>query len=111
MMAASTVGTVRQIILRKLTDSFKPSHLDVINESFMHNVPKDSETHFKVVIVSDEFKEKPLIQRHRLVNNVLKEEFDAGLHALSIQAKTPEQWEKTGNKVSQSPQCMGGSKK
>ena len=44
-----------------------------------------SETHFKVVIVSDSFNDKPLLQRHRLVNDALKDELATGVHALSIQ--------------------------
>lgn len=109
-MAAMATGPIRQAITKKLTEFFKPIHLDVINESFMHNVPKGSETHFKVIIVSEMFTKKALIQRHRLVNETLKEELDTGVHAISIQAKTPEQWN-SNPKVAESPNCMGGSKR
>ncbi|XP_076439702.1 DNA-binding transcriptional regulator BolA-like [Babylonia areolata] len=77
-------------IKKKLTDTFKPTVLQIVNESYMHNVPKGSETHFKVVVVSDSFEGASLVQRHRLVNTTLAEEFASGLHALSIVAKTPE---------------------
>ena len=53
-MAAAT-GPIRQAIVRKLTETFRPIHLDVINESHMHNVPKDSETHFKVLLFPNIF--------------------------------------------------------
>eukprot|EP00111_Clytia_hemisphaerica_P020135 TCONS_00059344-protein len=109
-MATLAAGPVRQAVIKKLTEALKPAHLDVINESFMHNVPAGSETHFKVIVVSDAFSKKPLIQRHRLVNETLKEELASGVHALSIQAKTPEQWE-SNPKISESPNCMGGSKR
>ena len=39
-----------------------PTHLEIINESYMHNVPKGSETHFKVVVISDVFDKLPLIK-------------------------------------------------
>ena len=74
----------------------------------MHNVPRGSETHFKVVVVSDKFVSLPLIKRHRLVNDVLAEELAAGVHALSIVAKTVEQWEKANKDVEPSPACRGG---
>ena len=64
---------------------FQPSHLEVINESNMHNVPKGSETHFKVVVVSDSFEGLSLVKRHRAVNEVLAQELQSGVHALSIQ--------------------------
>ncbi|RHY30878.1 hypothetical protein DYB32_003948 [Aphanomyces invadans] len=73
----------------------------------MHNVPKGSETHFKVVVVSAAFEGKPLIQRHRLVNQVLADELDGGVHALSIQSKTPSQWD-ANSTVRPSPSCLGG---
>ncbi|XP_031557313.1 uncharacterized protein LOC116293952 [Actinia tenebrosa] len=101
--------SVQATITENLTKEFKPSHLEVLNESYMHNVPKGSETHFKVIVVSDVFKDKSLIQRHRMVNEVLKKELEGGVHALSIQAKTAEQWESSGQKVQKSPPCMGGS--
>lgn len=49
----------------KLTNQFSPVHLDIFNESYMHNVPKGSETHFKVLVVSSKFENKPLLQVSR----------------------------------------------
>lgn len=46
----------------KLQNRFNPKVLQLVNESHMHNVPKNAETHFKVVIVSDEFSGMPLIK-------------------------------------------------
>lgn len=46
---------VENCIRTKLQNRFNPKVLQLINESYMHNVPKDAETHFKVVIVADEF--------------------------------------------------------
>lgn len=48
------------------------------------------------------------MQRHRLVNDILKEELQNGVHALSIVAKTPQQWETSDNVVESSPNCRGG---
>lgn len=45
-----------------------------------------------MAIVSSAFSGKTQIARHRLVNALLKDEFDAGLHALSLRLKTPEEW-------------------
>ncbi|XP_066304102.1 DNA-binding transcriptional regulator BolA-like isoform X2 [Branchiostoma lanceolatum] len=101
-------GPVESIIREKLSQHFQPSHLDVINESYMHSVPPGSETHFKVVVVSDMFDKEAIIKRHRMVNGVLQEELEGPVHALSIMAKTPKQWEDSGGKVSKSPACRGG---
>jgi stress-induced morphogen len=82
-----------------------------MNESYMHSVPKGSETHFKVVVISSKFQGQSLLERHKAINTLLSDEFKSGLHALSIQAKTPEQWESSGHRVSESPACLGGMKK
>ena len=97
-------------IRKKLTEAFRPTLLEVINESHKHNVPKDSETHFKVVIVSDFFTGRKLIESHRLVNTILKEELKNGVHALSITTKSPEQHEENPT-IANTPPCLGGEKK
>ena len=107
MSGEETVGPVSQSIHGKLSAKFSPLHLEIINESYMHNVPRGSETHFKVLVVSDQFRDTKLIARHRMVNESLSEELQSGVHALSIVAKTPEQWSQ-GQTVEKSPACRGG---
>jgi BolA-like protein 1 len=53
---------IENSIRLKLMEHFQPKHLEILNESYMHNVPKGSETHFKVLVVSEKFESLPLIQ-------------------------------------------------
>lgn len=92
-----------------LTKVFSPEYLEIVNESHLHSVPKDSETHFKIIIVSGLFKGKSKLEIHREVNSSLKDELEGGLHALSIVSFTPETWKNNPN-VPKSPDCRGGSK-
>nr|SVE76161.1 EOG090X0K4K [Daphnia hispanica] len=102
-------GNPIELLIRdKLERQFSPVHLDIMNESYMHNVPKGSETHFKVVVVSHKFENISLLQRHRLVNEILQYELKNGVHALSIVAKTPSQWEDSPKVTEKSPACKGG---
>jgi stress-induced morphogen len=94
----------------RLVSAFAPSVLEVINESSNHSVPPGSETHFKVVIVSEAFGGQSLVGRHRAVNHALAQQLAGGVHALSIQALTPEHWRERGGVVPASPPCLGGSK-
>uniref|UniRef100_A0A8D2JLF7 BolA-like protein 1 n=1 Tax=Varanus komodoensis TaxID=61221 RepID=A0A8D2JLF7_VARKO len=96
-------------IRAKLQQALEPVHLEIIDDSHMHAVPRGAETHFRVVVASRRFEGLSLIHRHRLVNDILQEELSGPVHALSIQAKTPQQWEKNP-KIIQSPACLGGSK-
>lgn len=86
--------------------------MGVENESHHHNVPPNSETHFKVLLVSEKFSGLGRVARQRLVNEVLSEEFKTGLHALTQMTLTPEEYEeKKGSLQFVSPECLGGSKK
>ncbi|XP_060813627.1 DNA-binding transcriptional regulator BolA [Bombus pascuorum] len=107
MSSAIQNNSVEFSIKKKLTDSLNPSYIEIINESYMHNVPKGSETHFKVIVVSDKFKDIPLIKRHRMINKLLQSELEGGVHALSIIAKTLDQW-KEKSTITPSPACRGG---
>ncbi len=100
----------RDLLHDKLVAGFAPTLLEVLDESGNHSVPAGSESHFKVVIVSDTFVGQSPLARHRAVNAALADELRAGLHALSIAAYTPDQWLERGGQVPASPPCMGGSR-
>lgn len=101
---------IQQNISQKLGQAFTPLHIEVENESHMHNVPEGSETHFRVVLVSTQFEGKPLVQRHRAVNSALSEELSGQVHALALHTMTPEEWFAKGGSVPESPPCLGGGK-
>ena len=102
--------TTQARIQAKLVEEFAPSHLDIINESHNHNVAPGSESHFKVIIVSEQFEGRPLVARHRSINKLLADELENGVHALSLHTKTPAEWENMNGSVRQSPPCLGGDK-
>lgn len=108
MSSITQTKPIESSIRKKLKESLDPYFIDVINESYMHNVPKGSETHFKVIVVSEQFNDKPLLTRHRMVHDLLKLELQHDIHALSIVAKTPEQWEESDKTLTSSPACRGG---
>lgn len=99
---------VKQTIEQKLTDALAPQQLSVVNESHMHSVPPNSETHFKVVIASDAFAGLRPVQRHQKIYQILAEELKTGVHALALHTYTPDEWLQA--RVPDSPNCMGGSK-
>lgn len=96
-------------IISKLAREFTPEHLEVVNESHQHNVPSDSESHFKVTLVSPLFAGKRQVQRHQAVYGVLAEELAGSVHALALHTYAPEEW--LGPKsVPPSPKCLGGGR-
>ena len=67
MATTGTNNPLESLIRQKLTSHFVPEHLEILNESFMHNVPKGSETHFKVLVVSNKFESLSLLQVRHIV--------------------------------------------
>lgn len=100
--------TVAQTINDIIVDALKPVHLDVLNESANHNVPANSETHFKVIVVSEQFTDQSLIKRHRMMNKLLAEQLAGPIHALSLHTHTEQEWVSKGEVVPASPPCRGG---
>lgn len=82
----------RQRIYDKLISQFSPLHLEVVNESPMHGLPESAEKHFRVVLVSSQLEGLTRVDRHRRVNELLAEELSEHVHALSVQAFTPDEW-------------------
>ena len=87
-----------------LIDSLKPSILSITNESYMHSVPEDSESHFKIVIVSNNFKNQSNVKRHQLIYRVLDDIMKL-IHALSIYAFDEDEY-KENPIVLDSPNCV-----
>ena len=102
------MGPVELIVVQKLEKAFSPNHLEVINESASHNVPAGSESHFKVVISSDFFRNKSAVKRHQAIYAELSEELRNPIHALSLHVYSEEEW-KAIDAIPVSPKCLGGS--
>jgi BolA protein len=85
----------RTTITNKLREAFSPESLDVADESHLHEGHAGhrpaGETHFRVYIVSNAFKGKSRIERHRMINSALAAELAGGVHALAISAQAPEE--------------------
>lgn len=93
--------SIQSEIERKLEAAFAPERLTVINESHLHSghhhvesghretFDGSGQTHFRIRIVAGKFAGMGRIERHRAVNALLAEEFDAGLHALAIEPAAP----------------------
>lgn len=100
---------IESSIMHKLAEQFTPQVLDVVNESHMHSVPANSETHFKVTLVSEAFIDLSQVRRHQSVYAVLAEELQGEVHALALHTFSPHEW-KDQQQVPDSPNCLGREK-
>lgn len=91
MSQAPTAEQLQQ----RLQQVLQPSQLEVLDESHQHNGHAGANgsgfgTHFRVRITAGAFAGKSAVARHRLVYDALQDFMDQGLHALAIEAQTPQ---------------------
>jgi BolA protein len=84
---------MKKLITDKLTSAFAPQSLDVTDESHLHaghaGHRPGGETHYRVHIVSEAFRGKSRVDRHRMINQTLSGELATTVHALAINARAP----------------------
>lgn len=101
--SSTGLGPVASVIRDKVTQAFNPTDLKIFNDSakHAHHAPMRGstntlESHFRLVIVSEQFAGKSQPVRHRMVYSLFKEEMarENGIHALQLQTKTPAEMSK-----------------
>jgi len=84
---------VVDIITEKLTAAFAPASLRVVDESHLHEGHAGhrpgGQSHYRLYIVSEAFRGKSRVDRHRMINSALAAELSGGVHALAIHAQAP----------------------
>ena len=98
-----STGPIESQIVNTLLGSTNLLSLKVRNESFMHNVPEGSESHFKIVVVTNDFNNLSIIKRHKLIYKTLDSLMNK-IHALSIHAFNEEEF-KSNPVILDSPEC------
>jgi len=94
-------------INQRISEKMDVHHMTLKNESYMHNVPEGSESHFKLILVSGAFEGKRLVQRHQLVYSILQEEMTK-IHALAMHLYSIKEWSERNALAPTSPKCHGG---
>ena len=95
----------------KLTKELDPSHLEVIDESYLHNVEPGKESHVRIVVVSEQFEGLNLVKRHQLIYQQINEELEGPIPAISLHTFTDSEWKDKNETAQDSPDCLGGMKK
>jgi BolA protein len=87
--AASRVERIRSVV----QDALRPVRLEIRDDSAAHagHVGGGGKGHFRLLIVSEAFAGKSLIQRHRLVHDALAALLDSDIHALVLDTRSPEE--------------------
>ena len=94
---------VQNKIEKLLKDNLNVSNLLIRNDSYKHNVPPNSESHFNVQIVSDDFEDLSQIQRHKIVYKAVGALLTE-IHAFSITAMTTSEF-KENPSLRDTPDC------
>lgn len=81
-------------IRQRLTQELSPELIEIEDESHLHAGhagARDGRGHFRLMVVADAFSGLSRIQRHRLVFDALGQLMQTDIHALSIQAFSPDE--------------------
>jgi BolA protein len=97
---------IAAVIESKIRQGLDVAELELLNESHMHQRGVDS--HFKLVLVSNEFEGLSLVKRHQRVYGLLQQEMQQ-IHALAMHVFTPQEWAARAENAAASPKCRGGN--
>lgn len=102
LRSSENTGPIEELIVNKICTNLRPSYLKIANDSHKHSHHKPMqlasnvrESHFRIEVVSDEFVGKNMPSRHRMIYQLLDDEFqNQGLHALQMKTRTQEEADK-----------------
>ncbi len=81
--------------MRTRLAALEPVRLDLLDESAQHaghaGARPSGGSHWQLTIVSDAFRGKPAVARHRMVYEALGDLMEQDIHALKIEALAPDQ--------------------
>ena len=88
------MGAVSDYLEEHLTQAFAPQSLEILNESHLHaghqpGFDGSGESHIRIRITSGQFEGMLRVKRHRMINELVQDDIDAGLHAVAIEARSP----------------------
>ena len=98
---------MQQRICKKIQQQLPNSELTIVNESHLHNTLPNSESHFKLIVVSDSFTGLMPVKRHQLIYQILFDELRDQVHALALHTYTISEWQQRGEQAPNSPNCRG----
>jgi len=79
-----------------LQNKFSPSHIEIVDDSERHRghtgQKESGGSHYTVILVSDCFEGKTLVERHRIVYETVGMSRNESIHALVIKVYTPKEW-------------------
>ncbi|CAL4324088.1 DNA-binding transcriptional regulator BolA [Buchnera aphidicola (Thelaxes suberi)] len=91
-------------IEKKIKEKINVISLSINNESYLHN-NKNKQQHYKIVIISNQFNNITLIERHRTIYKILNNEFNKSIFSLNLYTFTLIEWKKKNSKIFSIP-CL-----
>ncbi|CAL4323149.1 BolA family protein [Buchnera aphidicola] len=96
---------IKKIIENKIKKKINVKYIKIYNISFMHkSLNKDS--HFQIIVVSNDFSKIKILRRHQIIYNILSQEIGKKIHGIEIFTYSNKEWKKKKYKKFHSTQCL-----
>ncbi|WP_343192065.1 BolA/IbaG family iron-sulfur metabolism protein [Buchnera aphidicola (Formosaphis micheliae)] len=97
---------MKNTLLQQLLTKFQKKNVTIYDESHKHNLLNKKFTHFLIIIVSNNFINKTLLTRHRIIYQLLLNTIKTyKIHSISLYTYTHNEWRDLKNKEIISPTC------
>ncbi|QCI17854.1 BolA family transcriptional regulator [Buchnera aphidicola (Acyrthosiphon lactucae)] len=93
-------------IKKCLTSKINISFIKIYDDSLFHNHPEKGFTHLRILIISNNFINKKLIDRHRLIFSVLSKTLKKNIYSLTLNTYTLNEWESKKFKKNNNIKCL-----
>ena len=100
---------IKKLLEEKMVAFFEPVFLSIENESYKHSSQQKNltESHFKLIVVSNKFINVSQVERHRLIYKLINNLLNNEIHALELHTYTEKEWSTKQHTLPASPQCLG----
>ncbi|CAL4043766.1 BolA family protein [Buchnera aphidicola] len=98
---------IKYKILKELNKRFGKKNIIIYDESKKHKFLNRQSSHFNITVISDEFTEKSLTIRHKIIYNLLLNIiYKYNIHAISLHTYTKSEFLNVKNNDIISPNCI-----
>ncbi|QCO71018.1 BolA family protein [Buchnera aphidicola] len=97
-----TLEKIKKCLISKIKISF----IEIYDDSSCHNSSEKGITHLRIIIISNDFVDHKLIDRHRIIFSILSDKIKKKIYSLTLNTYTLDEWKNKKFKISNNTKCL-----